>query len=86
MTLTINGQKKDVPLVEGSLVELLRVEKVEMPDMVTVELNGAILSREEQKNAQIREEDKIEFLYFMGGGSRETGGGMRMSGKILRRS
>jgi sulfur carrier protein len=71
MTLTING-KKEALEANGNLtvVDLLRVKNVEMPDMVSVQLNGAILNREEFEKTRIKDNDEVEFLYFMGGGAR----------------
>jgi len=49
--------------------ELLAEQKVKMPDMVSVELNGQILRRTEFDEAALKDNDKVEFLYFMGGRS-----------------
>jgi sulfur carrier protein len=40
-----------------------------MPEMVSVELNGQILRRAEFESTALEDNDKVEFLYFMGGGS-----------------
>ena len=40
-----------------------------MPDMVSVELNGQILKRTKFEETVLKNDDKVEFLYFMGGGS-----------------
>ena len=67
MKLVINGneaQSKDGLTVAQLLVE----QKVKMPDMVSVELNGQILTRSDFDNITLNEQDKVEFLYFMGGG------------------
>jgi sulfur carrier protein len=37
--------------------------------MVSVELNGQILRRTEFDETTLEDNDKVEFLYFMGGGS-----------------
>lgn len=67
MRLIINGQEKDN--VNASTVsELLVDQKVESPDYVSVELNGRILRREEYSTTPVSDGDKVEFLYFMGGG------------------
>jgi sulfur carrier protein len=39
-----------------------------MPDMVSVELNGTILDRGSFESTTVKDGDKLEFLYFMGGG------------------
>ena len=68
MKLVING--KDVQSKDNlSVTELLAEQEVKMPDMVSVEINGGILRRTEFDNTSLKEGDKVEFLYFMGGGS-----------------
>ncbi len=48
--------------------ELLVEQNVKMPEMVSVEVNGQILKRSGFDNTALGEGDKVEFLYFMGGG------------------
>ena len=68
MNLIING--KETKINDGLTVsELLIKENVQMPDMVSVELNGQILKRSKFELTSLRNDDKVEFLYFMGGGS-----------------
>ena len=67
MKLVINGKEADLTgdlSVSGLLVE----HKVEMPEMVSVELNGQIVRRNKFDDTVLKEGDKVEFLYFMGGG------------------
>ncbi len=67
MKIVVNGQETN--LTDGLTVSQLLVEqKVKMPEMVSVELNGQILRRTEFENTILKEDDKVEFLYFMGGG------------------
>jgi len=68
MKIVVNGER--VNCGDGLTVDELLVEqKVKMPDMVSVELNGQILRRAEFDVTMLKDEDKVEFLYFMGGGS-----------------
>lgn len=68
MKLIVNGEESN--LGDGLTVSQLLVEKeVKMPEMVSVELNGQILKRTEFDNTTLNEGDKVEFLYFMGGGN-----------------
>ncbi len=68
MKLVING--KDAQSKDNlSVTELLAEQKVKMPDTVSVEINGSILRRTEFDNTSLKEGDKVEFLYFMGGGN-----------------
>ena len=68
MKLQINGEGADVS-DSISVTELLKEQSVKMPDMVSVELNGAILNRDAFDSTVLADGDKVEFLYFMGGGS-----------------
>lgn len=68
MKITINGEAKE--LREGlSVTELLVVENVEMPEMVSVQLNDEFLKQDEYSASIVKEGDDINFLYFMGGGA-----------------
>lgn len=68
MRIRTNGEDADIG--DGLTVAQLLVERnVKMPDMVTVELNGEILNRQEFDAIRVKEGDQVEFLYFMGGGS-----------------
>ena len=68
MKLIVNNKEieSNTPLtVNGLLTE----QSVKMPDMVSVELNDRILKRSEFEATVLKDGDKIEFLYFMGGGT-----------------
>ena len=68
MKITINGEAKE--LKDGlSITELLVVENVEMPQMVSVQLNDEFLKQDEYSATIVKEGDDINFLYFMGGGA-----------------
>ena len=67
MKLVVNGKEDN--LAEGLTVSQFLIEQeVKMPEMVSVELNGQILKRSVFENTTLNEGDKVEFLYFMGGG------------------
>lgn len=67
--MRIKVNDKDVELADNtSITELLVVQDVKMPDMVSVELNGEILDRKSFETTALKPGDKVEFLYFMGGG------------------
>ena len=67
MNLVVNGKNTDIneTLTIG---ELLSKEDVKMPQMVSVELNGQILKRSAFDTTTLKNDDKVEFLYYMGGG------------------
>lgn len=70
MNLLVNGKTMD--MCTGITVAKLLVEqKIESPEMVSVELNNRILEREEYADTVLHDNDALEFLYFMGGGSRD---------------
>lgn len=68
MKIAVNGEQ--VNCGDGLTVsELLVEQNVKMPEMVSVELNGQILRRSDFETTSLTEDDKVEFLYFMGGGN-----------------
>jgi sulfur carrier protein len=68
MNLVVNG--KTTNITDGlTISQLLVQENVKMPQMVSVELNGQILRRSQYEETTLKEDDKVEFLYFMGGGN-----------------
>jgi len=68
MKIKINGKES---VLDGaiSIADLLVKNKVESPDMVSVQLNGEFVKKEEFAKTILKEQDAIDFLYFMGGGS-----------------
>ncbi|MDR0761530.1 MAG: sulfur carrier protein ThiS [Campylobacteraceae bacterium] len=69
MKININGDTKEFLQGKLSVAELLKIEKVEMPDMVSVQLNDEFLRQHEYEETFLKENDVINFLYFMGGGA-----------------
>jgi sulfur carrier protein len=68
MKLTINGDVKEIK--DGIVLsELLVIEDVEQPDMVSVQLNDEFLTKDTYATTALKENDSINFLYFMGGGA-----------------
>lgn len=66
--MQVNG--KEYALKESrSLVELLRELKVD-PNRIVVEINYEIVNREDIEGKLLNEDDSIEIISFMGGGSR----------------
>ena len=64
----VNGdaQAVNLPLNVTQLVKELLVEN---PEMVSVQVNEEFAERDDWDTIQIQEGDKIDFLYFMGGGA-----------------
>lgn len=69
MVITVAGNKKEVK--EGlTLPELIQIENVETPEYVTVSINEEFIQKAAEASVVLKEGDSVEFLYFMGGGSR----------------
>lgn len=68
MIIKVNGEQKSYEEIL-TVTELLKVEDVEMPDMVSVQLNGEFLERNNFSDVKLKDNDEVDFLYFMGGGS-----------------
>ena len=65
MQLKINGKPEEFP--GGSILDLLTTKKIE-PQMVAVEVNDSMVEREQLATTQLKEGDRLEFLFYMGGG------------------
>ena len=64
----VNGDAQEVTL-PLNVSELIKQSDVQQPDMVSVQVNEEFAEREDWENIQIKEDDRVDFLYFMGGGS-----------------
>ena len=71
MSVKVNGKAQEIEGSTISLLELIKNNDVKQPDMVSVQLNGAFVVRDEYENTVIKNGDEVDFLYFMGGGSHE---------------
>lgn len=69
MTITVAGNKKEYE--DGiNLPTLIEKEQIDNADYVTVTINDEFVEREKFLETIIKDGDVVEFLYFMGGGSR----------------
>ena len=67
MVITVAGEKKEV--AEGiTIAQLIEQENVEMPMYVTVSVNEEFIEAGTFDTHVLKENDEVEFLYFMGGG------------------
>ena len=64
----VNGDAQEVAL-PLNVSELIKQSDVQQPDMVSVQVNEEFAEREDWETIQLKEGDKVDFLYFMGGGS-----------------
>ena len=67
MTLHINGEPRDFPdaLTVAGLIEQLGMKA----DRVAVELNLEIVPRTKWDSTTLKNDDKLEIVHFVGGGS-----------------
>ena len=66
MQVKINGKSEEFP--GGSVLDLLKIKKIE-PQMVAVEVNDTMVDREHLDSTPLKEGDRLEFLFYMGGGT-----------------
>ncbi|MBO6217289.1 MAG: sulfur carrier protein ThiS [Prevotella sp.] len=64
----VNGDLQEVEL-PLNVTELIKQNNVQQPDMVSVQVNEEFAERDEWDAIQLKEGDKVDFLYFMGGGA-----------------
>ena len=64
----VNGDAQEVSL-PLNVSELIQQQNVLQPEMVSVQVNEEFSEREDWESIQLKEGDKVDFLYFMGGGS-----------------
>ncbi|MFA5043905.1 MAG: sulfur carrier protein ThiS [Kiritimatiellia bacterium] len=69
MKIEVNDKEVELENNTTTIAALLVARNVKMPDMVSVELNGEILDRKTFAVTALKPGDKVEFLYFMGGGA-----------------
>ena len=65
----VNGDAQEVTL-PLNVSELIKQSDVQQPDMVSVQVNEEFAEREDWETIQLKEGEKVDFLYFMGGGAR----------------
>jgi sulfur carrier protein len=67
MKIKVNGKIEELEK-EINISEILSQSKVEIPEAVSVQLNGKFVKKQNFQTTFVREKDKVDFLYFMGGG------------------
>lgn len=65
MQVKINGKAEEFS--GGTVLDLLKTKKIE-PQMVAVEVNDAMVDREHLGTIHLNDGDRLEFLFYMGGG------------------
>lgn len=65
--IKVNDEEQEISL-PLTLTELITLNKVLQPDMVSVQINGEFIIREKFAETAVNDGDEVDFLYFMGGG------------------
>lgn len=65
MEITING--KTETLNATTVLDILQAKEID-PHLVAVELNTQIVEQEHLSTTSVKDGDKLEFLFYMGGG------------------
>jgi len=68
MKVTVGGNTKDIA-ENTTVAQLVADEKVENAEYVTVTINDEFVEHHDFGQTVLKENDVVEFLYFMGGGS-----------------
>lgn len=65
--ISVNGkaQEFETPI---SIAELIKLNNVAQPSMVSIQLNGQFVNRDDFDTTTVSDGDELDFLYFMGGG------------------
>lgn len=67
ITIFLNGKKEEIS--DGmNIAKLLEARKIR-PEVVTVEVNEQIIQRQKYNDTFLKDKDKLEFVYYMGGGN-----------------
>ena len=65
MQLTINGKPETLEV--STISDVLKAKDID-PQLVAVELNTQMIDNEHLATTSVKDGDKLEFLFFMGGG------------------
>ncbi len=66
MELTINGKVENLDV--STVSDVLKAKDID-PQLVAVEVNTEMIDQENLSSTSLKEHDKLEFLFFMGGGA-----------------
>ena len=69
MNLKLNGESQPVDRASLTVADLLALNNVEHPETVSVQLNGEFVDSKLYASTALRDNDEIDFLYFLGGGT-----------------
>ncbi len=69
MILKVNGESQEIDSPRPTIAELLSRNRVQSPEMVSVQRNGEFVERADYDSVVLESNDEVDFLYFMGGGA-----------------
>jgi len=65
--ISVNGKAQEIETTI-SITELIKLNNVAQPEMVSIQLNGQFVNRDDFGSTNVSDGDELDFLYFMGGG------------------
>ena len=65
--IKVNGKEQELNS-SLSIAGLMKLNHVLQPEMVSIQLNGNFVIRDNYDTTGLKEGDEVDFLYFMGGG------------------
>ncbi len=68
MIIIVNGESQAWENAAMTVADLLRQNKVEKPELVSVQVNGTFVDSKDYDSRTVAENDEVDFLYFVGGG------------------
>jgi len=69
MKIKINGEDYLTEKESITIIELLKEQKVARPETVSVQLNDRIVKRNNFNTTVVKENDELNFIFMMSGGS-----------------
>ncbi len=69
MKITINGEDYLTAKETITITELLEERNVARPETVSVQINGSFVKRKNFSTTVVKENDEVDFVFMMAGGS-----------------
>ncbi len=69
MKITINGEDHLSEQETITITELLKERNVARPETVSVQINGSFVKRKNFNTTVVKENDEVDFVFMMAGGS-----------------
>ena len=67
--IQVNGKEQILETASITILELIKLNNVLNADMVSVQLNSQFIDRNDYSSTLLKDNDEVDFLYFMGGGA-----------------